>query len=118
MLPGQSDTLDAQLAFVQGDTWGGIPSIVFDPAPNYTVASAKMQFRESKLAVLPSATLSSEDGTIIINNATTWSFTVPVQNLPLTAGTYNWQFQTVDSQGSIQTYMQGTIEVTLDVVRT
>ena len=118
MLPGQSDTLDAQLAFVQGDTWGGIPSITFDPAPNYTVVSAIMQFRASKVAVLPAATLSSEEGTIVINDASAWSFTVPVQNLPLTAGTYNWQFQTTDSQGSIQTYMQGTIEVVLDVVRT
>lgn len=117
MIPGQSDTLDAQLAFVQGDTWGGIPSIILDPAPNYNVVSARMQFRAFKLAVLPSATLSSTDGTITINNAATWSFTVPVQNLPLTAGTYSWQFQTTDSQGSIQTYMQGTIEVLLDVVR-
>ena len=116
MVPGQSDTLDAQLAFVQGDTWGGIPSITFDPAPNYNVASARMQFRASKVSPLPSATLSTTDGTIVINNAVTWNFTVPVQNLALTAGTYNWQFQTTDSQGSIQTYMQGTIEVLLDVV--
>jgi hypothetical protein len=121
MIPGQSDTLDAQLAFVQGDTWGGIPSIILDPAPNYTVASARMQFRESKVAVLPAATLSTapsaSEGTITINTATTWDFTIPVQNLPLAAGTYDWQFQTTDSQGSIQTYMRGTIEVLLDVVR-
>ena len=73
------------------------------------------------MAVLPSATLSTApvppDGTITINNATTWDFTIPVQNLPLVAGTYDWQFQTIDSQGSIQTYMRGTIEVLLDVVR-
>jgi len=117
MVPGQSDTLDTQLAFVQGDTWGGIPSIILDPAPNYNVVSAKMQFRESKVAVLPSATLSTTDGTIAIVDAGLWSFTIPVQNLPLTAGTYDWQFQTTDSQGSVQTYMRGTIEVLLDVVR-
>jgi len=117
MVPGQSDTLNAQLAFVQGDTWGGIPSIVLDPAPNYAVVSAKMQFRDSKVAVLPAATLSTTDGSIVINNAATWDFTIPVQNLPLTAGTYNWQFQTTDAQDHVQTYMQGTIEVLLDVVR-
>lgn len=117
MLPGQSTTLNNQLAFVQGDTWGGIPSIIFTPAPNYNVVSARMQFRESKVAVLPSATLSTEDGSIEINNASTWNFTVPVQNLALTAGTYDWQFQTTDSQGSVQTYMQGTLQVHLDIVR-
>lgn len=117
MLPGQSTTLNNQLAFVQGDTWGGIPSIIFTPAPNYLVVSARMQFRESKVAVLPSATLSTEDGSIEINNASTWDFTVPVQNLALTAGIYDWQFQTTDSQGSVQTYMQGTLQVHLDIVR-
>lgn len=117
MLPGQSTTLDNQLAFVQGDTWGGIPSIIFTPAPNYLVVSARMQFRESKVAVLPSATLSTTDGSILIVNASTWSFRVPVQNLDLTAGTYDWQFQTTDSQGNVQTYMQGTLQVYLDIVR-
>ena len=117
MLPGQSTTLNNQLAFVQGDTWGGIPLITFTPAPNYLVVSARMQFRESKVAVLPSATLSTEDESIIINApATAWSFTIPVQNLPLTAGTYDWQFQTTDSEGNVQTYMQGTLQVYLDVV--
>ncbi len=118
MLPGQSTTLNNQLAFVQGDTWGGIPSITITPAPNYNVVSARMQFRESKVAVLPSATLSTEpNGGIVINNASTWSFTIPVQNLPLTAGIYDWQFQTTDSQGNVQTYMQGTLQVYLDIVR-
>jgi hypothetical protein len=117
MLPGQSTTLNNQLAFVQGDTWGGIPSIIFTPNPTYLVVSARMQFRESKVAVLPSATLSTEDGSIIINNAADWEFTIPVQNLPLTAGIYDWQFQTTDSQGNVQTYMQGTLQVYLDVVR-
>jgi len=118
MLPGQSTTLNNQLAFVQGDTWGGIPLITFTPAPNYLVVSARMQFRESKVAVLPSATLTTEpNGGIEINDADDWIFTVPVQNLPLTAGTYDWQFQTTDSQGSVQTYMQGTIQVYLDIVR-
>jgi hypothetical protein len=117
MIPGQSTVLNNQLAFVQGDTWGGIPTITITPAPNYTVVSAEMQFRESKVAVLASATLSTDDGTIVINNDTTWNFTIPVQNLPLTTGTYDWQFQTVDSQGSIQTYLQGTIQVLEDIVR-
>jgi len=117
MLPGQSTTLNDQLAFVQGDTWGGIPSITLTPAPNYNVVSAEMQFRESKVSVLPSATLSTDDGSIVINNAGTWSFTVPVQDLPLTAGTYDWQFQTTDTQGSVQTYLQGTLQVHLDIVR-
>jgi hypothetical protein len=118
MLPGQSTTLNNQLAFVQGDTWGGIPLITFTPAPQYPVASAKMQFRESKVAVLPSATLTTEpSGGIRINNAATWNFTIPVQNLALTAGTYDWQFQTTDSEGNVQTYMQGTLQVYLDIVR-
>jgi hypothetical protein len=42
---------------------------------------------------------------------------IPVQNLPLTAGTYDWQFQTTDVEGNVQTYLQGTIQVYLDIVR-
>lgn len=117
MLPGQSTVLNDQLAFVQGDTWGGIPSIILDPAPNYNVASAEMQFRESKVAVLPSATLTTSDGSIVINDPVNWEFTIPVQNLPLTAGTYDWQFQTTDVEGNVQTYLQGTIQVYIDIVR-
>jgi hypothetical protein len=109
--------LNDQLAFVQGDTWGGIPSITLTPHPNYNVASAEMQFRESKVAVLPSATLTTSDDSIIINDPVNWEFMIPVQNLPLTAGTYDWQFQTTDVEGNVQTYLQGTIQVYLDIVR-
>ena len=118
MLPGESTTLNAQLAFVQGDTWGGIPVITLDPVPNYSVSSARMPFRESGFEGAPVVTLTSAAGGITINNASTWSFTMPAQALPLPAGTYDWQFQTTDSQGSTQTYLQGTITVEPDFDRT
>lgn len=118
MTPATSSVLDKNLSFVQGDSWEGIPSIVFDPAPLAPVASARIWFRDTWTSTQVRAKLSSEDpNQLFISDPNLWSFVVPVQFLSLKAGSYVWQFETTDSLGVIQTYMQGQIQVYSDIVR-
>lgn len=125
MTPAQSAQLDSNLAFVQGDTWGGIPSATFTPAPNYALSLVRMHFRDSFVSTVTRARLSSDEeipdppGTnqIEITNASDWIFMIPPQKLGLKAGKYVWQIEFVDVEGNIQTYMQGNIEVFADIVR-
>lgn len=114
MIPGVSATLDSSLAYVQGDTWGGIPGITIlvngsPPAANVSVA--KMQFRPTQNSADTLIELSSTDATISITSAANWTFVVPAQELDLQAGVYAWAFQTEDVGGVLQTYLQGSIQV-------
>lgn len=111
MIPGTSAQLDANLAFVQGDTWGGIPSITVTPAPSYTADSAIFAIKRNASDVQTLKQLSSADGEIVISDDTNWIFAVPAQPLNLNAGTYVWQFRVTDSNGGIQTYLQGSFQV-------
>lgn len=118
MTPATSSELDKNLSFVQGDTWEGIPSLSFDPAPAAPVVSARIWFRDTWTSTQVRAKLDSSDvNQISIVDANTWAFTVPVQSLPLKAGNYVWQFETTDSLGVVQTYMQGQIQVYPDIAR-
>jgi hypothetical protein len=117
MIPGTSTTLNSQLAFVEGDTWGGIPSIIITPTPGPDVASARMHFRESWVSPRVLVRLDSANASeITIVSASDWEFTVPIQPLPLKAGNYVWQFETTDANGRVQTYLQGEIQVLSDIV--
>jgi hypothetical protein len=117
MTPGTSTTLDAQIAFVEGDTWGGIPSITVTPTPGPDVASARMHFRESWISPRVLVRLDSSNADeITITSAANWTFEVPVQSLSLKAGNYVWQFETTDTDDRIQTYLQGEIQVLSDIV--
>lgn len=114
MIPGISSALDASLSFVQGDQWGGIPSLailVSGSPPADDVASAKMQFWLLGQAT-PVLTLTTDDSRITIVSASGWTFAIPSQDLPeLNANTYSWGFQTTDVNGVIQTYLKGKITV-------
>ena len=111
MTPGTSAQLDANLAFVQGDTWGGIPSITVTPAPAYTAEVAVFAIKRTPADLQPIKQLSSEDGEIVISDSATWIFTIPVQQLDIPSGTYVWQFRVTDANGGIQTYLQGSMSV-------
>ena len=125
MTPATSAALDANLAFVQGDTWGGIPTITFTPAPNYALSLVRMHFRDSFVSTTTRAKISSEDdivgqpGTkqINISDPSNWIIIIPPQPLGLKAGSYVWQLEFVDDQDQIQTYMQGNIQVFADIVK-
>jgi hypothetical protein len=111
MIPGTSAQLDANLAYVQGDTWGGIPTITVTPAPSYTADSAIFAIKRQASDIQVVKQLSSGDGEIVISDDTNWIFTIPAQTLALNAGTYVWQFRVTDSNGGIQTYLQGSMQV-------
>ena len=111
MIPGTSSQLDSNLAYVQGDTWGGIPSITVTPAPSYTAVSAIFAIKRQPSDVQVVKQLNSVDGEIVITDAANWIFTIPNQALALNAGTYVWQFRVTDSDGGIQTYLQGSMQI-------
>lgn len=113
MIPATNAAFDATLAFVEGNTWGGIPGIsVLVPTapPAAAVASAQIQFslpgQVNHLLALTTA-----GANIIITSAANWTFVVPAQTLNLAAGTYSWVFQTVDINGVILDYARGFIQV-------
>lgn len=122
MIPGTSTELNALMSFVEGDTWGGIPSItitVDGVAPSTDASLAVLEFRRSPQERDVAAALSSADGEIVITSANDWEFTVPSQNIPtLRRGRYVWGFKTTDVSGAVQTYLQGSIEVLPKVVVT
>lgn len=118
MTPATSSVLDKNLSFVQGDSWEGIPSLTFDPAPLAAVENARIWFRDTWTSTQVRAKLDSSDPSQInIVDANSWEFVVPVQFLSLKAGTYVWQFETTDISGVVQTYMQGQIQVYPDIAR-
>lgn len=113
MLPGRNPAFDATLAFVEGNTWGGIPAIsilVANAPPAAAVSSVVMQFwapgQTGHLIALTSA-----GANIVITSAANWTFVVSAQTLNLAAGTYNWAIQFTDINNVIEDYMAGTIEV-------
>ncbi len=120
MIPGKSTQLNESLTFVHGDTWGGIPALsitISGTPPADDVASAKMQFRPTEVSSDTLVELSSSDATqLSITSANGWTFVVPAQQLDLPAGTYTWGFQTIDVNGIIQTYLEGTILVLPEAV--
>lgn len=120
MIPKTSSRLNTLLGFVEGDRWGGIPSITIkvNGVPyGAPVASAKLQISVTMPNAAPLITLSTGGSTIVITSAANWQLTVPSQNLVLPdgtslgEGTYCWAFQATDQGGGVQTYMRGTFTV-------
>ena len=116
MAPAESSELNKNLAFVEGDTWPGIPLVTFSTPPSENLESIRMSFRQSFVATRTMVKLSSDNGEIVILDPVTWSFKVPHQPLPLAAGSYVWQIETTDAIGRISTPMQGSIQVLSDIV--
>jgi hypothetical protein len=111
-----------------GDTWMALtPGLIIGPiqintgtveapilsAPPNPVASCLLQFKNQGGAV--GYELSSVDttgkGSIAIDDAATWIFTVPPQDLPLSDGKWPWSFKCVDSLGTEMTFYKGTLTV-------
>ena len=105
---------------VRGDTWDGIPKIVFEingsPPPN-DLAFVRMQFRQEPESNPAGASLDSDGNGIVINDAATWDITISPTKLGLTAGKWLWDVETTDSTGEVKTYLAGTIEVLPDISR-
>ena len=107
-------------SLIRGDTWDGISSIsitVDGSPPIYPVASARIHFRRKPAANIIGHSLDSEDDSILILDAAGWSFQAPPQALPLGTGLWYWDFETVDTEGTIKTYVFGTITIIQDVTR-
>lgn len=111
-------------SFVRGDTWDGIDEItitVNDAAPPYPLASAKIEFRKGSKTGDLGHTLStapqSGDGIIQVADAALWKLIVPPQDMPLTAAIWHYDIQTTDSQGTVKTYIAGTVTVEQDVTQ-
>jgi len=82
-------------------------------------ASARIQFRDANgvLGYELSTTPADDTGTITVLDADTWEFTVPVQPLPLDAGTWTWDFETTGDDDVVLTPYKGTLEVDPDQSR-
>ncbi len=107
---------------LRGDTWEGLtigPILVNGIAPVSPCVSCRIQFREKKLFTLGyelSSVPAMGKGTITIDDPNTWEFSALSQILPLEAGSWRWEFETVDSAGSVISFYSGTIKIVQDVV--
>lgn len=107
---------------VAGDTWEGISSIgpvLFDgEPPGSPVVSANLCFSQGQdypVAAKLSTSPAEGEGLIVIDDASTWSFTVPPVDpelFPLAPGAWLWRFKTVDADGIERTLYKGVQEVT------
>jgi hypothetical protein len=107
----------------RGDGWDGmtIGPIVEDvngapTPPALPCLSCRMHFRDKRdvLGYALSSSPGSGEGTIIINNANTYVFTIPRQVLGLDSGLWKFDFETMDSSGIPITWFQGTMKVDKD----
>lgn len=111
MLPGRSTTLDAEVSFVEGNTWPGVVSIAISPAPANNVSTARFAIKEKPNSPYNKVELSSGAGEVTITDAANWEFAIPAQSLDLPASQYVWQFETTDTAGTVQTYLEGSMTV-------
>lgn len=106
---------------VLGDTWGGLDNITITPSGfsfDYPVSGGRIQFRkEKKRGGVPLDEVSTVNGCIVIEDANTWSFSIPEANLNLIAGDIYWDFETTDTNGRIKTYLEGILPVLQNVTR-
>lgn len=106
---------------VRGDTWNGVPSIVItvnEAPPVIPASSARMQFRRDPDDGLVALDLSTDDDSIVIEDAANWEFSIPsVTPFPLGNGVWYYDFETIDTSGNKRTYFKGTITVQRDTTR-
>ena len=105
----------------RGDTWIGIlsigPILINNLPPISSVVSCRIQYRSSSgvLGYELNSVPAIGKGIITIVNAVTWVFNIPKQFLPLETGNWDWDFETVDSTGAIDTYYRGTQTILADI---
>jgi len=101
------------------DTWDGLSNCSFTSdgtAFASELALVRMFFRDEENQV--GLELSSANGTITIDQAATWEFTVnPISPMTLSAGQWYWSIETTDAQDIIKTRVFGTIEILIDATR-
>lgn len=107
---------------LRGDTWNVLafgPITIDGVAPTSNLASARLQFRndEGTLGFEFNTSPSAEQGTFVISDAATWEVTVTPHILTLTPGTWYWDYETTDVNGSVLTLYSGVQEITADVTR-
>jgi len=100
------------------------PVLINDAQPTNTLSSCKMQFRDKwgNLLATFSTTPAAGEGTITINNATTWAITVAAQVLSCGVAYGKsiyvyWDFETVDSAGTKITLYKGRFKCRGDVTQ-
>lgn len=101
---------------VINDTWPGLSNCRFTSdgdAFSSNLTSIRMHFRDSDNNVVRQ--LSSPSSGITIDSAANWQFTVsPITTLTFNADTYFWSIEATASNGTIKTYVTGTLEVLAD----
>lgn len=108
--------------FVKGDTWDGVSSIVinFTGGATSSLDSGRIQFRKEKARggnALYEINTASSGILIVDTGSVAWEVSIPSQSLPLPAGISYWDLETIDSNGVIKTYLEGTISGAQDVTR-
>jgi hypothetical protein len=101
----------------RGDTWDGINSIVItsDGSPiNLVEASIKIEFREDVDAPV-ALTLSTEDNTIVVTDASQGTFTIPPILVDIPFNKYLYDLQVTFANGVVKTYLSGTWEIVADI---
>lgn len=115
-------TVDLQ-ELVHGDTWQGITSIgpitVNGSPPDNACAKVLMGFGKAETwpacAYVLASSPDAEQGTITIEDAAAWLFSIPAQDLPLDPGDWKWDIRFTDSEGNISTYYAGVLTVSANV---
>lgn len=109
------------ISIVHGDTWGGLAvTLTLDGAPvNLTGASLHFQARQSYYET-PVLDLSTTAGTIVLTTPTAGQFTilaVPFASFATNTqpGDYAYDLEFTLADGSVWTYLFGTLTITTDV---
>ena len=104
---------------IYGDTWDGLSDISYESdgtAFASDLASVRMFFKDSD--GVTGLELSSSNGDITINDASSWEFDVnAIENMPLAAGIWFWSIETTDVQNVRKTRIGGTLEILDDATR-
>lgn len=109
----------------QGDDWQGILKMgpiqvnvgtaeapILEPMPNAFV-SGKIEFKDDNGTVVYTLSTTPEagEGTITVTSALDWEFKILKQPLPLPAGVWFWDFETIDSTGAVFTPYYGSMKI-------
>lgn len=102
---------------LQDTLWAGLPSVgPVTPGgaqPANPLARVEMVFgRQFPIEETPKLVISSDVAEqVLINDPTTWVFSMPEQPLDLPYGHYYWQIVTIDSEGNRSVHYAGEIMI-------
>jgi hypothetical protein len=106
--------------YYEGDSWLGLrigPVLINEEIPPATLASCRMQFRDSdgNLGYELNTVVEVGKGLITILDADIWDVLVNIQILPLDTGRWDWDFETTDNNGVVRTLYKGILKVIGDI---